>query len=79
MRSLLLWMARNAWLRRRLPRLWFARRAVRRFMPGEDAESALTVAVAFQIEGLASLFTRLGENLTDIAEADAVADHYLVH
>jgi len=77
MRGLLLWMARNSWLRRRLPRLWFARRAVRRFMPGEDAESALAVAVSFQIEGLASLFTRLGENLTDIAEADAVADHYL--
>lgn len=77
MRSLLLWMARNSWLRRHLPRLWFARRAVRRFMPGEDAESAVAVAVGFQIEGIASLLTHLGENLTDIAEADAVADHYL--
>jgi len=77
MRSLLLWMARNSWLRRRLPRLWFARRAVRRFMPGEDPESAVAVAVGFQIEGIASLLTRLGENLTDIAEADVVADHYL--
>ena len=41
MRTVLLWMANNRWLRRRLPRLWFARRAVRRFMPGEDAEAAL--------------------------------------
>jgi proline dehydrogenase len=76
MRSLFLWMARNRWLRDHLPRLWFARRAVRRFMPGEDVGSALTAAVGFQIEGIASMFTRLGENLEAIGDADAVAEHY---
>ena len=76
MRSVLLWMARNRWLRTHLPRLWFARRAVRRFMPGEDVGSALTAAVGFQIEGIAALFTRLGENLEAIGEADEVAAHY---
>ena len=76
MRSLLLWMARNRWLRDHLPKLWFARRAVRRFMPGEDAASALEAAVRFQVEGIATMFTRLGENLTEIAEADEVAAHY---
>ena len=76
MRALLLWMARNRWLREHLPRLWFARRAVRRFMPGEDVGSALTAAVGFQVEGLASMFTRLGENLEAIGEADDVAAHY---
>jgi len=76
MRTLLLWMARNRWLRDRLPRLWFAKRAIRRFMPGEDVESALTAAGAFQIEGLASEFTRLGENIEVVAEGDAVAEHY---
>jgi len=70
-------MARNAWLRERLPRLWFARRAIRRFMPGEDIESAVVAAVEFQVEGIGTLFTRLGENLTAIDEADAVAAHYL--
>ena len=70
-------MARNGWLRERLPRLWFARRAVRRFMPGEDAESALRAGTQFQIEGIGTLYTRLGENLTRIEEADAVAAHYL--
>jgi proline dehydrogenase len=77
MRSILLWMARNPWLRERLPRLWFARRAVRRFMPGEDAESALAAAPAFQADGIAVMFTRLGENVTKIEEGDAVAEHYL--
>ena len=70
-------MARNAWLRERLPRLWFARRAIRRFMPGEDVDSALAAAVGFQVEGLGTIFTRLGENLASIDEADAVAGHYL--
>jgi proline dehydrogenase len=70
-------MSRNAWLREHLPRLWFVRRAVRRFMPGEDVSAALEAAVGFQVEGLGTIFTRLGENLTTIGEADAVAAHYL--
>ena len=77
MRRLLLWMARNRWLREHLPRLWFARRAVRRFMPGEDAGSALDAAAKFKADGIASEFTRLGENVTTVEEGDAVAEHYL--
>ncbi len=77
MRSLLLWMARNSWLRDRLPKLWFARRAVGRFMPGVDPESALSAGTQFQIKGIGTLYTRLGENLTRIEEADEVAAHYL--
>jgi proline dehydrogenase len=70
-------MSRNAWLREHLPRLGFARRAVRRFMPGEQPEDALRAAAAFKQEGIASEFTRLGENVTSVAEADEVATHYL--
>ena len=70
-------MARNPWLRDRLPKLRFAKRAVRRFMPGEDAEAALAAAPAFAADGISVMFTRLGENLTHIGEGDAVADHYL--
>ena len=77
MRRLLLWMARNRWLRDHLPKLWFARRAVRRFMPGEDPGSALDAAARFKADGIASEFTRLGENVTNMDEADAVAEHYL--
>jgi proline dehydrogenase len=77
MRRILLWMAGNRWLRERLPRMRFARRAVRRFMPGEDAESALAAAEIFRTDGIATLFTRLGENITTAAEADAVAEHYV--
>jgi proline dehydrogenase len=77
MRRILLWMAGNRWLRDRVPRLWFARRAVRRFLPGEDAASALDAGERFKRDGIASLYTRLGENLTRVEEADEVADHYM--
>ena len=77
MRRLLLWMARNRFLRTTLPKLWFAKRAVRRFMPGEDSGSALDAALKFKADGITSEFTRLGENVTSLDEADAVVDHYL--
>jgi proline dehydrogenase len=70
-------MAGNRWLRDHLPRLWFARRAVRRFMPGEDMASALDAARGFQADGIGTLFTHLGENLSGLDEADAEAEHYV--
>lgn len=77
MRHVLLWLAGNRWLRERLPRLAFAQRAVRRFMPGEHFDDALAAAAAFRDEGIGTLVTRLGEDVTSADEADAVADHYL--
>jgi len=76
MRPLLLWMARNRLLKRWLPRIWFVRRAVRRFMPGETVEEALDAAEFFRPHGIGILFTQLGENLTALSEAEGVAAHY---
>ncbi len=76
-RRVLLWFARNSWLRERLTRLAFMQRAVRRFMPGEDAQDALDAAVELQVLGIGTLYTRLGENIEDLGQAQAVADHYL--
>jgi proline dehydrogenase len=77
MRRLLLWMAGNTWMRRNLPRLWFARRAVRKFMPGETPQEAIKAAATFKKQGVPVIFTRLGENLTDLADADETAQAYL--
>jgi proline dehydrogenase len=77
MRRVFLWAARNRWLKDHLPRLGFMRRAVRRFMPGETMDDALAAAAPLQAAGIGTLYTRLGENLESLAEADAVADHYL--
>jgi proline dehydrogenase len=76
MRRVLLWFARNRWLKERLPRMWFMRRAVRRFMPGETMADAVTAARALQDRGIGTLYTHLGENLDDLGQAEHVADHY---
>jgi proline dehydrogenase len=76
LRSVLLWMAREPRLRDTLPRLPFAQRAVRRFMPGETVDEAFAAATMLQDEGIGVLFTHLGENLASLAEADDVAAHY---
>src|ERR1700687_290194 len=76
MRSLLLWCAQNPWLSAHVPRWNFARRAVRRFLPGEEFEDALKAAVDFKAKGIGALFTRLGENVTDLSEAREVVAHY---
>ncbi|MFL5687921.1 MAG: proline dehydrogenase family protein [Chloroflexota bacterium] len=77
MRRVFLWAARNRWLKERLPRLRFMKRAVRRFMPGETLEDALAAALPLQAAGIGTMYTRLGENLENLAEADAVAAHYI--
>lgn len=77
MRRVLLWLAGNAWLRDHLPRFGFAKRAARRFMPGEGLDDALAAAQAFRTDGIGAIVTRLGEDVTTPQEADAVAEHYL--
>ena len=77
MRRLLLWMAQNKFLRRRLPRLWVTRRAVRKFMPGERPEDALAAGKAIAATDRGLIYTKLGEAITSADEAVAVRDHYL--
>jgi proline dehydrogenase len=76
MRRVLLWCAQNPWLASHVPRWGFARRAVRRFLPGEGFDSALKAAVDFRAKGVGALFTLLGENVTDLADANRVVQHY---
>jgi proline dehydrogenase len=76
LRALFLWCAQNPWLAAHVPRWGFARKAVKRFLPGEQFEAALQAAIAFKAEGIGSLFTRLGENVKDLSEARAVVEHY---
>lgn len=77
LRSFLLWASQNEQLRTRLPRHRFFRRAVRRFMPGEDVEDALAEARRLQEGGIATIFTLLGESVADTGEAEQVTRHYM--
>ncbi|HEY6191926.1 MAG TPA: proline dehydrogenase family protein [Bacteroidota bacterium] len=76
-RSALLWVSDNQTLRQRLPRYGFVRRAVRRFMPGEELADALRAAGELKSSSINTILTRLGENITEPAEAEEVRDHYL--
>ena len=77
MRSVLLAMSENRWMRERGPRLWFVRRAARTFMPGEEFADMLRAAGELRPLGIDTVFTRLGENVTDASEASFVTRHYL--
>jgi len=77
MRRSLLKASQSQWLRERAPRYGFMRRAVKRFMPGENVEDALTAAQTLASNGIGTVLTHLGENITDRAEAQEVSKHYL--
>jgi proline dehydrogenase len=77
MRALFLAASENRWLREHGVRAPFVRRAVSSFMPGETFDDMLRAAERLPAEGIHSVFTRLGENVADRGEAQAVADHYV--
>jgi proline dehydrogenase len=76
-RSLLLAGSQSAWLRERAHRWSFVRRSVSRFMPGETAADALAAAARIRSDGIGTILTCLGENVSSAGEADGVADHYV--
>jgi len=76
-RTALLKASRSKWLAAQMSNRAFARRAVKKFMPGEDVAAALGEAANLATRNLGTVITQLGENLTTLGEADAVRDHYL--
>ncbi len=46
-------------------------------MPGEEFPAAVRAAQRFASLGIGTVFTKLGENVSTLAEAEAVRDHYL--
>lgn len=77
MRRVLLATSHSQWLAQRAPQYGFVRKAVQRFMPGEDISQALEAARALQEGRLGTILTQLGENVKDAGEAEAVTRHYL--
>jgi proline dehydrogenase len=76
-RKILLALSTNAWLRERATKTAFVRRSVSTFMPGERLEDAMSAASVQQEQGVGTIFTKLGENIASIDEADEVTQHYL--
>ena len=73
-RTVFLWASTNPWLRERAVRTRFVKRSVVKFMPGEHLEDAIEAAKRLKPVGITTILTRLGENITDISEADEVCD-----
>ena len=77
-RRLLIRASRSPWLAEQFRRRAFARRAVRRFLPGEDLGAALDAAATFAKSGIGSVMTQLGEQVRSASDAEAVRGHYLM-
>ena len=77
MRKVFLWFARNTWLRERLPQLPFMQKAVRKFMPGDSSTTRWAWWPGLTTFGIRTMYTKLGEGITEASQAQDVADHYL--
>src|SRR5205809_6770530 len=77
MRSLLLAASQNRWLRDHATQYSFERGTVSRFMPGETLDDELGAAEVLRRKKVGTVFTHLGENIKDRAEAQQVTEHYL--
>ena len=76
-RSIFLAASKSTFLDRQATNRKFVKRAVKKFMPGELPEDALAAAAVLSQEGRGAILTKLGENITQLSEAEAVRDHYL--
>ena len=76
-RTVLLWMSENKRMREKVPSWKFVKKAVKKFMPGENSEDALKVASRFDLLGIPTVFTHLGENITNLDEGCEVCEKYL--
>jgi len=76
LRPALLLAAKSGWLERHVVRSSAGRRAAARFMPGEGIEDALAAALELKRASIASVLTHLGEDVSELAEADAAARFY---
>ncbi len=76
-RSILLWMSENGFLKREIPKLKFVQKAIKKFLPGETEHEAINEAIKLLNEKIGITFTKLGENITQISEAENVKNHYL--
>ena len=75
-RAVLLRASRSKWLAEQFRKRKFAKRAVKRFMPGEDSGSALDAAEEFAKIGIGTLLTEHGEQIEHVGEAAGVRDDY---
>ncbi|MGH7538327.1 MAG: proline dehydrogenase family protein, partial [Gemmatimonadales bacterium] len=75
-RTLLLRASHSRWLADQFRKRQFARRAVGRFLPGEELAAALDASAELAAAGIGTVLTELGEQVRSGVEAQQVRDHY---
>ncbi len=76
-RNILLRASENHYLLTHVPNYRFVRKALKKFMPGEEIDDAVKAARLFQGDRIPAVFTYLGESIRDLNEAAQVRDHYI--
>jgi len=76
-RSILLFLARQRWLRQAVEAAPVGRGMVHRFVAGENLDAALSVCRQLETAGMTATLDHLGENVTNLAEAEASLAEYL--
>ena len=77
LRSLLIYLSKAAWARQIVTGWPFARRAASRFIAGDTLNEALQVIQQLNEWGLYATFDHLGENVTNLKEAEQSKEAYL--
>ena len=77
LRSLLLFLSRQQWLRRWVENSPLSQKLTRRFIAGKSLEEGLAVVARLNAEGILATLDCLGENITSIEEAAHTRDSYL--
>jgi len=77
LRSLLLFLSRQQWLRRWVENSPISQKLTRRFIAGKSLEEGLAVVTRLNAEGILATLDCLGENITSIDEAAGTRDAYL--
>ena len=78
LRSVILAASRNARVERLVAGAPLSRSVVRRFVAGHDVEDAVRVSRELTAKGLAVSLDHLGEDTTDVGQADATVKAYLL-
>lgn len=76
-REIFLRASTNEWLADQLTRRKFTQKAVGRFLPGEDVDSALDAAGTLRESGIPTILTLLGEHVQGQDETEDVTRHFL--
>ncbi|UMG93872.1 proline dehydrogenase family protein [Nocardioides sp. TF02-7] len=77
LRDALLLLSRSGAVKRTITTLPVSAAVVRSYVPGETAEEALDAAAALAADGIDVTLDHLGEDTTDLAQAEATVEAYL--